>query len=227
MKKFFLFAAAAVAAMTVNAKVISFAEIIDKTDAASAKSTCDAAFSLINLTSEGKPNSKGTAYCAEITQTEATTEWNVSLMMLKSDEQAYFTFKDANANKLVAKVWNEYIQPNGGGMCLVITDLSNGDKVKLTLKEAVGSEPVVDGATGTFGSNTEVELTATANEIHVYSKDAGGAQVKWKLISVEVPGGSQGFENADAAVKAEKFYRNGQLIIRKNGVEYNALGAQL
>ena len=72
MKKFFLFAAAAVAALTVNAKVINFAEIIDKTDAASAKSSCDAAFSLINLTSEGKPNSKGTAYCAEITQTEGT-----------------------------------------------------------------------------------------------------------------------------------------------------------
>lgn len=34
-------------------------------------------------------------------------------------------------------------------------------------------------------------------------------------------------DNVNAAVKAEKFFRNGQLIIRKNGVEYNALGAQL
>ena len=46
-------------------------------------------------------------------------------------------------------------------------------------------------------------------------------------INKIVVGAAQGFENADAAVKAEKFYRNGQLIIRKNGVEYNALGAQL
>ena len=226
MKKIFLFAAAAVAALTVNAKVINFAGIIDKSDAASAKSTCDAAFSLINLTSEGKPNSKGTAYCAEITQTEGTTEWNVSVMMLKNEEQAYFTFKDANSNKLVAKAWADYIQPNGGGMCLAITDLNNGDKVKLTLKEAASAEPVVDGATGTFGSNTEVELTATADEIHVYSKDANGTAVKWKLVSVEVPGESQGINNVEA-VKAEKFYRDGQLIIRKNGVEYNALGAKL
>lgn len=38
--------------------------------------------------------------------------------------------------------------------------------------------------------------------------------------------GEQGIENVEA-VKAEKFYRNGQLIIRKNGVEYNVLGAEV
>ena len=38
---------------------------------------------------------------------------------------------------------------------------------------------------------------------------------------------SQDITNANAAVKVEKFYRDGQLIIRKNGVEYNALGARL
>lgn len=32
-------------------------------------------------------------------------------------------------------------------------------------------------------------------------------------------------DNTNAEVKAEKFFRNGQLIIRKNGVEYNATGA--
>ena len=36
----------------------------------------------------------------------------------------------------------------------------------------------------------------------------------------------QGIENVEA-VKAEKFYRNGQFIIRKNGVEYNVLGAEV
>lgn len=35
----------------------------------------------------------------------------------------------------------------------------------------------------------------------------------------------QGLDNTDAEVKVEKFFRNGQLIIRKNGVEYNAQGA--
>lgn len=32
-------------------------------------------------------------------------------------------------------------------------------------------------------------------------------------------------DNTNAAVKVEKFFRDGQLIIRKNGVEYNATGA--
>ncbi len=35
----------------------------------------------------------------------------------------------------------------------------------------------------------------------------------------------QALDNTDAEVKVEKFFRNGQLIIRKNGVEYNAQGA--
>lgn len=35
---------------------------------------------------------------------------------------------------------------------------------------------------------------------------------------------AQGIDNIDAAVKAAKVLRNGQLIIIKNGVEYNALG---
>ena len=34
-------------------------------------------------------------------------------------------------------------------------------------------------------------------------------------------------DNSDAAVNAEKFFHNGQLIIRKNGVEYNAQGARI
>lgn len=37
-------------------------------------------------------------------------------------------------------------------------------------------------------------------------------------------GKAEGVENTDAAVKAAKVLRNGQLIIIKNGVEYNALG---
>lgn len=35
----------------------------------------------------------------------------------------------------------------------------------------------------------------------------------------------QALDNTDAEVKVEKFFRDGQLIIRKNGVEYNAQGA--
>ena len=38
-------------------------------------------------------------------------------------------------------------------------------------------------------------------------------------------GEEQGIEDVDAAAKATKTIKNGQLIIEKNGVQYNAQGA--
>lgn len=232
MKKFFLFAAV-VAAMTVNAKVISFAGIIDKTDAETAKASCEAAYTLSNITVAGAANSSGTAYCAEITQTTGTDAWDVTTMVLKADDQVYFTFKDANDSKKVAKAWADYIQPNGKAMCAVITGLASDDIVKVTLKEKPAKQPVIEGAEALGqpqeieGVGAVIELKATADEIRIYSKDADNSEVKWKLISVEVPGGDQAVENIFDGVKAEKRFENGQLVIIKNGVKYNALGAQL
>jgi hypothetical protein len=59
----------------------------------------------------------------------------------------------------------------------------------------------------------------------------GDVQIKefdggYRIKAIQV-GELQGIDNTNAAVKVEKFYRDGQLIIRKNGVEYNALGAKL
>ena len=45
-----------------------------------------------------------------------------------------------------------------------------------------------------------------------------------RACHVEVPDGGQGIKNTNAAVKVEKFYRDGQLIIRKNGTDYNVMG---
>ena len=233
MKKFFLFAAAAIAALSVNAKTITFAGVIDKTDAESAKSTFEAAFNYSNISVAGKANSTGSAYYAEVTQVTATAEWGITKASLKSDAQAWFDFKDSEKdNKVVAKAWADYIQPNGKGMALVISNLNIGDQVTINLKEALSNKIALTEGTVEEGAdlnNATIVLTAMANEIRIYSKttDETPADAKWKLVSVEVPGGSQGVENTNAAVKAEKFYRNGQLIIRKNGVEYNALGAQL
>lgn len=231
MKKFFFFAAAAVAAMTVNAKVISFADIVDNTSADLAKSSFEAAYAFENIAISGAANSAGDAYFAEVKQVVATQDWETTSLELKSDNQVYFVFKDGNADKLVAKAYKEYFQPNGKAVCLVISDLTAGDKVKINIKKALNKETMIEGATvesDNFASEV-VELEAAAGEIRVYSKNiAGDADAKWQVISVEVPGeDSRAVNNVNAAVKAEKFFRNGQLIIRKNGVEYNALGAQL
>ena len=230
MKKFFLFAAAAIAALTVNAKVIEFANIVDKTDATTAQTTFEAAFDVTNMTIAGKANSDGTAYYAELTQTAATTEWGVTTAKLKTDAQVYFDFKDNNANKVVMKYWADYAQPNGKAVALVITGLKVGDNVTINLKDALNKEVAIDGATVTSDNfaNKAITLTSMGSEIRVYSKNvAGDSDAKWKLQSVEVPGGSQGIDNTNAAVKVEKYYRDGQLVIRKNGVEYNVLGTQL
>ncbi len=233
MKKFFLFAAAAIAALSVNAKTITFSGIIDKTDAASAQSSFEAAYNVTNITVEGKANSSATAFYAEVKQTTATDAWGTTTAKLKSDAQVWFDFKDANNDKVVAKAWADYIQPNGKSMAIVISNLNIGDQVTINLKESLGKKAAVEGTVeedADFTNDATVVLTAMANEIRIYSRtpDENPADAKWKLVSVEVPGGgSQGVENTNAAVKAEKFFRNGQLIIRKNGVEYNALGAQL
>ena len=55
----------------------------------------------------------------------------------------------------------------------------------------------------------------------IYNEYNNNPQVK-NAILVRKKG--QGLDNTDAEVKVEKFFRNGQLIIRKNGVEYNVLG---
>lgn len=229
MKKFFLFAAAAIAAMTVNAKVISFAGIVDKTDATTAANTFNAAFNVTNLTIEGKANSDASAYYAELKQTAATQEWGVTTAKLKSDAQVYFDFKDNNDNKVVMKYWADYAQPNGKAVALVISGLKVGDNVTINLKEALDKTVAIEGATEESKSFNAlaIVLTAMGSEIRVFSKTPDNGDAKWKLQSVEVPGDGQGIDNTNATVKVEKFYRDGQLIIRKNGVEYNVLGAQL
>ena len=230
MKKIFLFAAAAVAAMTVNARLVNFAGVIDKTSEASAKSSCDVACNLTNLTSAGVANSTKTAYCAELTQTTGTTEWGVTTLKLKADAQVYFEFKDKNNSKKVAKFWAEYFQPSGKAVCLVISGLNRGDKVTLNLKEALNKETLIEGATVASSDmdSEAIELTADAAEIRVYSSNvAGDADAKWKLVSVEVPGG-QGINNTNAeSVKAVKRVVDGQVVIERDGRLFNLLGAEI
>ena len=48
---------------------------------------------------------------------------------------------------------------------------------------------------------------------------------KGKAIKATLKGEAQGIEDVDAAAKATKTIKNGQLIIEKNGVQYNAQGA--
>ena len=56
----------------------------------------------------------------------------------------------------------------------------------------------------------------------IYNNSIRNGDASYLLFEVVLP---EGVENVEAkAVKAVKFLRNGQLIIRKNGAEYNAFG---
>ena len=46
-------------------------------------------------------------------------------------------------------------------------------------------------------------------------------------LTITFPAKPEGIFNATVEGQAEKFVRDGQLIIRMNGVEYNVLGAKL
>jgi len=71
-----------------------------------------------------------------------------------------------------------------------------------------------------FGENLEAgEYVALAAPI--YNNSVRNGDASYLLFEVVLP---EGVENVEAAVKAVKFLRNGQLIIRKNGAEYNAFG---
>ena len=228
MKKIFLFAAAIVAAMTVNARVINFAGIVDNTAADAAKSAFDAAFVFENIETAGVANSSGDAYLVNVTQVSGTEAWGTTTLNLKGEDQVYFEFKDKNDGKLVMKAYKEYVQPNGKAACLVITDLNAGDKVKINLKEALNKEAMIEGATVTKHNfdNTVVELTAAADEIRVYSKSESDTDAKWKIVSLEVAG-ETAVENVKADVKSIKTFENGQVVIIKNGVKYNVLGTEI
>jgi len=62
-------------------------------------------------------------------------------------------------------------------------------------------------------------VTIAGDVITVDAVNCAGAKIQCVL------GEAQAINNTDAAVKAAKVVRNGQLIIIKNGVEYNAQGA--
>ncbi|MBR6493560.1 MAG: hypothetical protein IKT13_06445, partial [Paludibacteraceae bacterium] len=67
-----------------------------------------------------------------------------------------------------------------------------------------------------------------ASEIRVFSQNADGtADAKWKLVSVEVPGGT-GIEGVSAAnAKAVKRIIDGQVVIERDGRFFNLLGAEM
>ena len=235
MKKFFLFAAAIVAAMTVNAAVYDLAGI-------------NFAESDLTVTGGTITNTEAKSYFEVKNNAGETVE-----MTVKQLPNMKFSYKNSGV-KTAFKVYyiagdnkDGKIQMDGNQRDITITNLNVGDKIVLWVnsKGSTGAQ-FVDSDKGTAftgcvadnpnaagigtalpGKDDEadayaIELTAIATTA-VIRETVGG----YVLHKIQVGASEQGLEDVKDAVKAEKRFENGQLVIIKNGVKFNALGAQL
>ena len=242
MKKLFLFAVAAVAAMAINAQTIvtlnEVANYIDfqalsVSDPAMTSSvvTSTAPYELANgsklvgfLKSDGSEAANTWHVKEKYNTTMPTPAWE-GVDSLKAGTMfraasgttiELGAFKTSAEGKLVV-----YYQPNGdserGVEVYVYNELVEGSNL-------TGSGAKIDGIRPAYAG----EITLAAG-----SYDAGDVVIKLVVNTSNIFGvridqlQGEGVENVTENAKAVKFLENGQLIILKNGVRYNALGVQL
>ena len=233
MKKIFLFAAAVVAALTVNAKVVDLTAVGLTID--------DWTVSEATLNST-ESNPDAGKYVYDIQADVASTSY------VKAYADVMFQIKNSSAKAKAFVVYPGKCYEYGGKNGILIIENTNpGDKIFLTAAAKGGTAASFLDEAGAYPKNAvavtadltlpakgseggdeqgyvwkEIEYTALGGNVEIKEFKGG-----YRISKIQVGAGEQGIENSNAAVKAEKFFRNGQLIIRKNGVEYNAIGTAL
>lgn len=234
MKKFFLFAAAAVAAMTINAEVydlagISFAEsdltvtggTISDNASKSYFEVKNNAGETVEMTVAQLPNMKF-SYTNSSVKTAFKvyyiTESNEKGKIQMDGNQRDLTISNVNVGDVIV-LWVNSKGSTGA-------QFANNDK-GTAFTGAVAVNPDAPGIGSALpGKDNEtdpytIELQAIASTV-IIRETVGG----YILHKIQV-GAAQGVENVFDGAKAVKTFENGQLVIIKNGVRYNALGAQL
>ena len=235
MKKFFLFAAAAIAALTVNAKVIDLTAVA-------------------TTIADWTPGDQATLNAGESDESKGKYVYDIAggadanVTTTTADANLEFQTKNTSAKKKAFAIYpGKCFEFGGKNGILVIKGTQAGDAIKLTVAAKGSTDANFADATVAFPKNAY----AISEDLVLPKKGSAGADEQgyvWKVLEYESlggdveikefdggyriskiqvgAGGTQGINNVEAA-KVEKFYRDGQLIIRKNGVEYNALGAKL
>ena len=234
MKKIFLFAAAVVAAMTVNAKVVDLTAVgtsIDQWTVGEAT---------LNET-ESKPAEGKYVY-----DIKANVE---SESFINAEPNVVFQIKNTSDKAKAFVVYPGKCYEFGGkNGILIIKGTTAGDAIKLTVaakgsnaadfKDAAGAYPkqavavstdltLPAKAAGAEGADEqgyiwkELEYTSLGGDVEI-KEFVGGYRIK----AIQI-GALQAVDNVFDGAKAVKTFENGQLIILKNGVRYNALGAKL
>lgn len=243
MKKIFLFAAAVVAAMTVNAaepNVVVLSEVANYIDF-QALSVSDPAMTQATVTSttpyELTNGSKLVGFLKSDGK-EAENTWNV--------KTSYNTTMPTPAWDGVDSLKAGTMFRAGSGTTIELGAFTTSADGKLT----VYYQPNGDSERGVEISVYDevvagTNLTGVGNKINnirpayagyitlpAGSYDAGDVVIKLVTNTSNIFGvaieklPAQGVENVNAAAKAIKSFENGQLVIIKNGVKYNALGAK-
>lgn len=232
MKKFFLFAAAIATAMTMNAKVL------DLTATGTAIGDWTVGEATLN-SDESNPESG--KYVYDIKAEVASESY------ITAEPNVVFQIKNTSDKKKAFVVYPGKCYEFGGkNGVLIVKNTNPGDKIVLTAA-AKGSTACdfTDGA-GTYPKNA----VAVSSDLTLPAKNSEGADEQgyvWKEIEYTSLGGTveikefkggyrinkiqvsagQGIDNTKAGQKAVKIFENGQLVIIKNGVKYNAIGVQL
>ncbi len=236
MKKIFLFAAAAIAALTVNAKVLD----LTATGTAIGDWTLGAQASLNSSKSDEAKNK----YVYDITGGD---EANVTF--ITAEPNIEFQTKNSKKKEGAFVIYpGKCFEFGGKNGVLVLKNVTVGDAIKLYVAAKGGTAANFKDAAGTFpkgavavstdlvlpakqegaeGADEEgyiwkvLEYQAIADQVEIKEFDGG-----YRINKIEI-GNSQAVDNIFDGAKAEKIMENGQLVIIKNGVKFNALGAQL
>ena len=230
MKKFFLFTAAIVAALTVNAKVIDLSAVGTSID--------DWTVSEATLNSGESDASKG-KYVYDIKGGVASESF------INAEPSVVFQIKNGSDKAKAFVVYPGKCYEFGGkNGILIIKNTAAGDRIRLTVaakgstaanfagdgfpvNASAVSEDLTLPAKGSEGADEqgyvwrELEFVSLGGEVQIKEFD-GGYRINKVII-----GFGEGIDNVNADVKTVKTFENGQLVIIKNGVRYNALGVQL
>lgn len=229
MKKIFFFAASMMAAMTINAAVYDLTTLTAESD-----------WTVENATK----NTKETTDTKLVYDLKAETLATITPSTLTSD----ITFSIKNGSdkaKGVVIPLGKGFEFGGKNGILTIENVKSGATIKLVVAAKGSSAANFADETSTYPKGAVAvtkDLTCPAKskgaegadeEGYIwktleYTANDGIVEIKefaagYRIKSIEIIGATAN-ENVTAEVKAVKNIENGQLVILKNGVKYNALG---
>lgn len=223
MKKFFLFAAL-FAAMTVNAEQITFTEVA-AAGSLNGKSFKDGDFALSITDEAGKVAvDSNSCYFGTVDAQEKFA------LRLKTGGKSQVKEDATNALLLTVPAAGQlFICARTGSNSATdrnVALVQNGDTILNHV--LLESEAVLVKGLDSEDPEKETKVYPVLNcEVAEGDIDIFYPVGAINFYSFVFRAKGQGLDNTNEAVKVEKFYRDGQIVIRKNGVEYNVLGAQL